>query len=291
MTQKSFVSPRVAVLPLLGLLVFGSVTAPAAFARQASPPATPPAPLSAPATDAASDPLARIRDEGINRSQVMQTISYLTDVIGPRLTNSPGMTRANQWSASQLTKWGLANAHQEAWGPFGRGWSLQKFSAQVVGSEPFPLIVYPKAWSPGVKGTLTAPVVYLNPTTEAELAAYKGKIKGAIVLNGAMRELPAHFDPQARRYSDDELLKMAQATKPEPGARRPTQTPTPEQRAATEFAAKRTRFLYDEGAALLIDAGRIGDDGTVYVQSAAIPPPTPSGTLPPPAQTPAPSSP
>lgn len=282
------------MLPFLSLFILGSafVATPLAFARQATPATTPSVPLSAPATDSTSDPLARIRDEGINRSQVMQTISYLTDVIGPRLTNSPGMSRANEWSASQLTKWGLANAHQEAWGPFGRGWSLQKFSAQIAKAEPFPLIAYPKAWSPGVKGTLTAPVIYFNPTKDDELASYKGKIKGAIVLNGAMRELPAHFDPQARRYSDDELLKMAQVTKQEPGAGARRQTPTPEQRAATEFAARRTRFLYDEGAAMLIDAGRSGDDGTVYVQSAAIPPaqpqapasPTPAANSAPPAR-------
>ncbi|MBC8137914.1 MAG: M20/M25/M40 family metallo-hydrolase [Fibrella sp.] len=268
------------MLPLFSAFILGSTLAatPAAHARQTAPVASPtPTPLSAPATDATSDPLARIRDEGINRSRVMETISYLSDVIGPRLTNSPGMKRANLWTASKLTEWGLANAHQEAWGPFGRGWSLQKFSAQVLGATPFPLIAYPKAWSPGIKGTLTAPVVYFNPTTEAALASYKGKLKGAIVLNGTMRELPAHFAPQAQRYSDEELLKLAQASKPEPGARRQGGSQaTPTQRAATEFAARRTQFLYDEGAAVLIDAGRNGDDGTVYVQSATVPQPLPT---------------
>ena len=65
------------------------------------------------------------------RSQVMKTLSYLSDVIGPRLTASPGMKRANEWTRDQLTKWGLQNAHLEPWGPFGRGWTLKKFSAQV----------------------------------------------------------------------------------------------------------------------------------------------------------------
>src|SRR2546422_11676921 len=91
-----------------------------------------------------NDPIAKIRDEGMNRSQVMQTWSYLSDVIGPRLTASPGMKRSNEWTRDQLTKWGLQNAHLEAWGPFGRGWSVKRFSAQV--SEPLniPLIAYPK---------------------------------------------------------------------------------------------------------------------------------------------------
>jgi hypothetical protein len=85
----------------------------------------------APAPDP-NDPIQRIKDEGMNRSQVMQTLSYLSDVIGPRLTASPGMKRANEWTRDQMTKWGLQNAHLEAWGPFGRGWTLKRFSAQVT---------------------------------------------------------------------------------------------------------------------------------------------------------------
>jgi hypothetical protein len=85
----------------------------------------------APAPDP-NDPVQRIKDEGMKNSQVMQTLSYLSDVIGPRLTASPGMKRANEWTRDQLTKWGLQNAHLEPWGPFGRGWTLKRFSA------PFP---------------------------------------------------------------------------------------------------------------------------------------------------------
>src|SRR5262244_1951078 len=93
-----------------------------------------------PALDA-NDPIAKIRDEGLNRSQVMQTLAYLTDVIGPRLTASPNMKRANEWTRDQLTKWGLQNAHLEPWGPFGRGWSLKRFSAQVSEPQAIPLLL------------------------------------------------------------------------------------------------------------------------------------------------------
>src|SRR5215510_13039571 len=89
------------------------------------------APTATPAPDA-NDPIERIKDEGMNRSQVMQTLSYLSDVIGPRLTASPNAKRANEWTRDQLSKWGLQNAHLEPWGPFGRGWSLKRFSAQIV---------------------------------------------------------------------------------------------------------------------------------------------------------------
>ena len=113
--------------------------------------------VSAQQTPAPSDDvIARIKDEGMNHSQVMQTLSYLTDVIGPRLTASPTMKRANEWTRDKMTSWGLPNAHLEAWGPFGRGWSLERFSAQVVSPQDIPLIAYPKAWSPGLKGGRTS---------------------------------------------------------------------------------------------------------------------------------------
>ena len=101
----------------------------------------------------------------------MATLSYLTDVIGPRLTGSPNMKRANEWTRDKLAAWGLANAHLEAWGPFGRGWSLKRFSAQVIEPQCIPLIGFPKAWSPGTDGTLIAPVVYFDAKTEADFAA------------------------------------------------------------------------------------------------------------------------
>lgn len=235
----------------------------------------------------------KIKDEGLNRSQVMQTITYLSDVNGPRLTGSPGLKRANEWTRDTLTKWGLQNAHLEAWGPFGRGWTLKKFFAMVDGPTAFPLIAYPKAWSPGTDtlksargqspaGTAyTAEVVHFNATNEAELEKYKGNLKGKIVLVGAMRPTPAHFAPQATRASDEELLNLANA--PDPASiQRPAQPqPAPANAPSNfqqqaRFNAMRTRFLIDEGAAILIDAGR-GDGGTIFVQGAqAVPPAAPA---------------
>src|SRR3712207_1055790 len=103
---------------------------------------------------APDDVLAKIKDEGMNKSQVMQTLSYLTDVIGARLTGSDSLKRANEWTRDTMAKWGMQNAHLEAWGPFGRGWKLNGFSAQVTAPYDIPLIAYPKAWSPATKGVL-----------------------------------------------------------------------------------------------------------------------------------------
>src|ERR1044071_8812228 len=107
----------------------------------------------------------------------MQTLEHLTDVIGPRLTGSPSLRRANTWTRDKLGEWGLENAHLESWGAFGRGWSLKRFSAQVVAPQCIPLIAFPKAWSPGTGGPLVAEVVLFDAKTEADLARYRGKLK------------------------------------------------------------------------------------------------------------------
>ena len=231
--------------------------APSVAVSQAPAPATP-------AKDP-NDPIERIKDEGMNRSQVMQTLSYLSDVIGPRLTASPGMKRSNEWTRDQLTKWGLQNAHLEPWGPFGRGWSLKRFSAQVSEPLSIPLIAYPKAWSPAA--ALTAEVVYVDAKDEADLQRFKGKLKGAIVLTGRTREVKAHFEPMGTRRDEKDLLTLADAPEPRAGQRRAL---TQEQRAAFAFGSKKLQFFQDEGAALLVDASRGGDGGTIFVQSASV---------------------
>ena len=236
---------------------------------------------------AQSDVVDKIKDEGLNKSQVMQTLSYLSDVIGPRLTCSPNAKRANEWTRDQLTKWGCYNAHLEPWGPFGRGWSLQRFSAQVVEPQCFPVIAYPKAWSPGLKKPITADVVYVDAKTEADLEKYKGKLKGAIVLGSPMATVRAHFDPQGTRWTDKQLADMAAASA---GGERPRPNRAPRQggpggpasgpnadrfaefRAQMQMAGKKAQFYMDEGVAVIVDVGR-GDGGTVFVQQATVPQP------------------
>ncbi|MCM3903615.1 MAG: M20/M25/M40 family metallo-hydrolase [Pyrinomonadaceae bacterium] len=222
-----------------------------------------------------NDPIERIKDEGMNRSQVMQTLSYLTDVIGPRLTNSPGMKRANEWTRDQMIKWGLQNAHLEAWGPFGRGWTLKRFPAQVVEPQAIPLIAYPKAWSPGTNGPLTAEVIYFDAKDEADMQRFKGKLKGAIVLSAPVREVKAHFDAPGTRINEKDLLALADAPEPRAGTSRRFQM-TPEMRAAFTLAAQKNLFLQAEGAAMVIDPSRQGDGGTIFVQSASVPQPVPA---------------
>ena len=258
---------RATALVLLLILFVSPV---ALLAQQAQAPAADP-----------NDPVQKIKDEGMNRSQVMQTLSYLSDVIGPRLTASPGMKRANDWTRDQLTKWGLQNAHLEAWGPFGRGWSLKRFSAQVTEPTAFPVIAYPKAWSPGLSAPLTADVVYVDAKTEADLEQFKGKLNGKIVLTAPLREVAAHFDAQGTRLNEKDLLTLADAPEPRAGGGRPNFAANPQFRAAQQLASAKLRFFQAEGAALLVDPSR-GDGGTMFVQSASVPqpPPDPNATGP-----------
>jgi hypothetical protein len=229
----------------------------------------------APARDA-NDPIERIKDEGMNRSQVMQTLSYLSDVIGPRLTASPNLKRANEWTRDKLTAWGLENAHLEAWGPFGRGWALKDFSAEVVAPQTIPLIAYPKAWSPGVELT-NAEVVYVDAKDENDLQQrFKGKLRGKIVLTNSMREVKAHFEALGNRHTEKELLALADAPAPdEPGGGPGFSPDSPQFQNFIKsqiFGAKKFQFFNDEGAALVIDASQ-GDGGTLFVSGASIPGP------------------
>ena len=211
----------------------------------------------------------KIKEEGMKHSQVMDTLSYLTDVPGPRLTGSPNIKAAQEWAKQKLSAWGLQDAHLEAWGPFGRGWSLEGFSANLTKPNYAPLIAYPKAWSPSTNGVVRGQPVFFEAKTEADLDKYKGKLKGAIVLLTEAREVKPHYEALGHRQTDEELLRLADA-EPQgaggPGGPRGFRM-TEEQRAAQLLLNKKWLMLQEEGAALVIEPGR-GDGGTMFVQSA-----------------------
>jgi hypothetical protein len=240
-------------------------------------------------TPSRKDAIEQIIDEGMKHSQAMTNLSYLCDVIGPRLTGSPNLKRANEWTRDKLESWGLTNAHLEAWGPFGRGWTLQKFSAQLVEPQAINLIAYPNAWSPGFEKSLLADVVYFDARTNGDLKKFEGKLKGAIVLAGPMRELSAPFAPSARRLVETNLLSLANAGEPRGG---PARFQSPDQFGGTNspsrgpggpgafgrrggrgFPGRFLPFLAREGAALVVNESSTGDGGAVFVTSASVPRP------------------
>jgi hypothetical protein len=236
------------------------------------------------------DMVAKIKQEGLERSQVMETISFLTDVHGPRLTASPLTRAAGEWTRSKLTEWGLENARLEPWGPFGRGWTLEGFTANMVEPTFSPLIAYPKAWSRSTPKSVRGEPVYLEAANEAELEKYRGKLHRAIVLLSGPRDVNALFDPPARRQTEESLLALANADVSAPrsfrwaapgGANAPSSSSTAggpgrpssstsEQRAALALQSKKWQMIYDEGAAVVLEPGR-GDGGTLFVGSATLP--------------------
>ncbi len=256
MLKRRLISVFLLYAFLLSTVAFGQASAPAASVYTAP-----------------ADVIAKIKDEGMGKdSQVMQTLSYLSDVIGARLTGSPAMKHANEWTRDQMTKWGLKNAHLEAWGPFGRGWTLKGFDAEVVSPYTIPVIAYPKAWSPSTNGMVTADIVYFDPKTDADYNKYKGQLKGKIVLVSEPRELKADFEGMGTRLTEAELAKLADAPDP---ASQPRNAGIPADRLKMfmdRFVqnAKRMNFLMDEGAAVMVDNSRNGSGGTIFVQQADV---------------------
>jgi carboxypeptidase Q len=207
------------------------------------------------------DAVYRIKQEGLTaqRSKVMEIESYLTDVYGPRLTGSPNIREAAEWAMKSMRDWGIANVHLEAW-HFGRGWQNQRFAASALTPRAYPLIAYPKAWTPGTNGAITADAILADVQSEKDFETWRGKLRGKFVLTTAMREVDAHFTAPAHRYSDVELVDLSKQPVATSGGGR-----GPAFRAMQEFFQKRAQFFADEGVAALIDPSPRGDGGTVFV--------------------------
>lgn len=211
--------------------------------------------------------IGMIKEEGFQNSQVMDTMSYLTDVYGPRLTNSPNIKEAAQWTMNKMKDWQLANVHPEPWGPFGRGWSNESFWAEMVTPRPFELMAYPKAWTTGLgSAPVTAEVVLVPIASEDDLTKaqgqFKGQLKGKFVMTATPEELRPHYEADAHRYTDADLA--AEALQEVPGPRQPDRFLR--FRALMELQNKTRKFLMDEGAAAWLETSP-HDDGTVQVQS------------------------
>jgi hypothetical protein len=155
--------------------------------------------------------IERIRAEGFERSEVMEIMSWLTDVHGPRLTGSPISKRAGDWTLEQFNEWGLANAAYEWWGPFGRGWVNERTVAQVLEPVPFPVVAYPGAWTDGTGGPVRTDVVMVpnDIRTANQFAPYRGKLNGKIVVSQPPSTVPALFNAPAQRYTQEALDRMA----------------------------------------------------------------------------------
>ncbi|SDE33347.1 M20/M25/M40 family metallo-hydrolase [Kordiimonas lacus] len=155
--------------------------------------------------------ISKIRDEGFNHSQVMKTLHHLTDRIGPRLTGSPAMTQANEWTRDQLTAWGLENARLEGF-DFGPGWTWESVDVRMTAPRTDQLYALPISWYPGTDGPVTGEVVFAPMKSKADFEKYKGKLKGKIVLVDAVRPYkdPTELNAEDRRHANESILRYTE---------------------------------------------------------------------------------
>ncbi len=208
--------------------------------------------------------ITRIRYEGFHNSQVMDLASGLMDSIGERLTGSPNMKRANEWTRDKLTEMGLTNSHLEPWGPFGRGWANQYVNVRMTSPDLVPLIAYPKAWTPGTNGVITGKCIRANIEDKKDFEKYRGKLAGMIVIFGSDADVKPIVESPYKRLSDDDLAKIGEYQIP--GERPPFRMAEILRRR--QFMKDLNQFLADEKVLALVDHSRgTAGGGTVFVQS------------------------
>jgi len=208
--------------------------------------------------------VTRIRYEGFRNSKVMDLASGLMDAIGGRLTGSPNMKRANEWTRDQLTSFGLQNAHLEPWGPFGRGWANEFISARMVSPDTAPLIAYANAWTPGTNGVMRASCVRADIKKKEDFEKYRGKLAGKIVIFGDQPEVKPIITVPSERYTDKSLEDISDYEIP-------SEKPPfrfREYMKRMQFQKELFKFLADEKALAVVNHSRGAfGGGTVFVQS------------------------
>src|SRR5579863_723026 len=212
--------------------------------------------------------MSKIRDEGMNHSQVMEIVFNLTDASGPRLMQSPGYFKAANWAKNKLASWGLINANLEAWGNWGKGWELEKYYLAMTAPYYKPLIGFPKTFSKGTNGLAHAQVLLFEAADSSGFQAYTGKLKDKIILIKRTDSLPLGFRPDANRYSDSELKTLGDYDPNSPPAASPASAATSRAfMAAAHFLTQVKQFATEQGALGVLTTSTRNSDGTVFVQN------------------------
>ena len=215
------------------------------------------------------DAIYKIKDEGLNRSQVMESLSYLTDVYGARLTGSPQIKAAAEWAKKKLGEWELVNVNLEPWGPFGRGWTNEKFAARAISpAVSFPVIAYPKAWTPSTNGPIEADVVTAVINNDQDFDKFRGQLRGKYVMIAALPQVQAQFQAPGRRYTDEDLQNITNQPVQPPRGGGPGQRGGPNAGGrgnVQAFNQRRLNFFLYEGVIATIEPSN-GSGGTLFVQ-------------------------
>ena len=203
---------------------------------------------------------ARIREEGLQHSHIMEYASALADDIGPRLTGSPNLAKANAWTRDQLTAMGCVNAHLDDWGEFGMGWQQLNTWVRMTSPDTAVFIAQATPWSPGTNGPVTGEAVWVNVQDEKDFDQYKGRLAGKIVFLGEMRDVPPVDKPLFERYTQKELEDLAEyPVTDRAGADMQARIKAYLQRI--KLADKVAEFLADEKAAAVVRPSRDGKNG------------------------------
>jgi len=215
----------------------------------------------------------KIRKEGLENSKVMDIAFQITDVAGPRLANSPGLKRAQDWAVKQFSDWGLKNSHLEAWGSFGKGWQVDKFYAATTLPWYHAIIASPKAWTPGTNGPIKSEIILIKADTVTDLDKYKGKLAGKIVMfdQANIQPLQNTYKPDAVRHADSTLTAMEAAKAGEPGGQRRQGNPNNMMAQMMKMRQNRTAILamlQEEKVGLILTFAR-GSYGTFFTSNGA----------------------
>ena len=190
--------------------------------------------------------LNAIREEGFQRSQAMEIVSWLSDVYGPRVTGTPAIEAAKDWTADRMRAWGLRVSEERF--AYGRGWSLERFHAHLIEPQVMPIIGYPRAWTPGTDGAVTADVVRVDVSSRSALERYRGRLRGKIVLTQEPRDVRM-LDGDLVLRMDDRLLE--EAARPPAGRSRQASSGGSGARLADHVQA----FFLREGVVAVLDRG------------------------------------
>jgi len=209
------------------------------------------------------DMVPRIVDAAMNHGEVVETAQYLTDRIGGRMTNSPQMRAAEQWTQGRFKAWGLVNVHPEPF-EFGRGWSIEAINVRMLAPRALSLRAIPVAWTPGTGGAVAAPIIVAPMQRVRDFDKWRGKLAGKIVLVSP----PATGDEPDKaaflRYTDEELRKLNAFDQPVTDSAKAERDLKRE-----DFTRRLDAFLGAEGARAWVsisyrDGGLVSGEGDGY---------------------------
>ena len=223
-----------------------------------------------------AETINKIRKEGLENSKVMDIAFHLTDVSGPRLTSSPGFFRAANWAKDELNKWGLSNATLEPWGEFGKSWELQKSYVAMTAPYYKPLIAFPKSWTKGTNGLQSAEIIIVTLKDSTDLEKYRGKLAGKIIMLDRDDTLRQGVTADSKRYTDEDLNKMANAEPQRPRGPQQSQDTAAQRRFRQQFQQRggglnqlinrlKEMALAENALGAFSDQARL-TDGTIAVQ-------------------------